>query len=373
MKRFLRTVVAVAAMAALAGCSTLGSNNSRTSTQQITKPPMAEAIANPKMDPASGLKLARMLVEQQRLEGAVGIYSQLARRDALTPQEYLEYADVASLIIPPAQTLGVFRAAQKLGEDKSVNWTPQEAARLYTGLGRGELASGQVKDAAAHLAEAVKADPKNVAALNAQGVALSALGENDQALAALNEAIRLQPTNARVRSNKALVLCAQDQTKAAVKELLEAERADDKDPTIKLNLAFLQWYAGDQERAHERLAKFLRPSQVEAFEKQFDDMLGRIRAGESTVNEELLHSADKLVDILPQDETEAAVPYGTPAPVLNVLPEGNRAHVLQKGEQRLPQDPAAAAKALEAQQIQGNQVSPVTSGAEAVPAAGEGK
>lgn len=359
MNRFVRSLFACACTLALAGCASLG-GASKTSTQQINKPPMAQAIANPKTDPASGLKLARMLVEQQRLEGAVGIYNQLARRGVLTPAEYLEYADVAAQIIPPAQTLNIFRAAEKLAQEQGTQWKSQELARLHTGLGRGELASGRSEAAINYLSQAVAADAQNVAAWNAYGVALSSINKPQEAVAAFDKAIALQPANARLRSNKALALCSERQYKPAVKELLAAEKADPKDPTIQLNLAFLHWFSGDQDRARERLSQFLRPSQVEAFEKQFADMTGRIDAGASTLNEEMLRGADQLVDILPQDETQAALPYGTPAPVLHVLPDGNSAHVLQVGEQRHPVDPAAAAQAVEAAQGQAVSDTPST-------------
>ena len=82
----------------LSGCASIaGAEKDNPAPQRtITERTASDVVTMPRKDRDSALRLARMLVAQGRLEGALGVYAELDRKGGMDAKSLLEYAGVVS-------------------------------------------------------------------------------------------------------------------------------------------------------------------------------------------------------------------------------------------------------------------------------------
>ncbi|WP_196772886.1 tetratricopeptide repeat protein [Pseudodesulfovibrio alkaliphilus] len=272
------------------------------SKQMLTPPPSAQEKQATPSDSDSALRLARLLCEQGGYEGALGVYAQLDKRGGMKPLELLEYANIASLVSPPRETLSLFMRAEKALAEEMKKLPQEKKAELYTGLGRARMAVGQYDLAQANLEKALDADPQSVAALNALGVLLDTLGDHEAARKPLIQANELDPADVRILNNLALSYLSGNDPDQAIRLFNQARSLSDS-PSLSLNMAFTFYLRGQEKRARASLREFMPSEQCETFMGMFAKMQQRIDAGESTISEEMLRASGKLIAIHPPAKT----------------------------------------------------------------------
>jgi len=287
-----------------------------TSTRNLPTTASAPAAAQPSARPASqtsaaeGLKLARLLRDQGRYEGAAGVYAQLEQRKELRPLELLEYASVAAHVQAPQESLGLFGRARRALNEAGIALSPAASATLCNGLGRARLALGQRDAALADFDCALAAEPDNLSALNAKGVLLDARGEHKEAQRLLARAYELDPADFRLLNNLALSHLASGDTAQATRLLAHTHVAEL--PTLKLNLAFAYTLEGDEARAREALLTVMSSVQAERTLADFTQRRARIRAG-AAVADELLAASRQALPLAPAARGQESRPQNTPA------------------------------------------------------------
>lgn len=235
-------------------------------------------------DPAAeGLKLARLLRDQGRYEGAAGVYAQLEQRGSLKPLELLEYASVAAPTQPPRDNLALFGRARRALNEAGTTLTPAATVTLCNGLGRARMALGQRDAAMQDFDCTLAADANNVAALNAKGVLLDASGDHAQARKLLGQAWELDPSDFRVLNNLALSHLASGDAKEAIRLLSQSDAV--QLPTLKLNLAFAQVLQGDEGAARKTLEGIMAPALVPQALADFAQRRQRIHDGAPVASE----------------------------------------------------------------------------------------
>jgi Flp pilus assembly protein TadD len=117
---------------------------------------------------------------------------------------------------------------------------------------------GQSRDAVDHYREALRINPRYVAAHNNLGFALAGLGQHDDAIGHYTEAIRLLPTYPEARNNLALALAAQGKLDEAIREMREAVRIAPGRVESHFNLAALLRKAGQLPDAARHYSEGLR-------------------------------------------------------------------------------------------------------------------
>lgn len=292
--RRIAAVIGVAAIVQLTGCASIsGARSDLQASRQIPQKPAKEKKPE-ESDEAAGLRLARILVSQQRLEGAAGVYAELDRKGLLTPKTMIEYAGVLAMIQPPRQTLPVFMRAEAMAQGAGETLSADEKSALYTGLGRAYMASLRLPDAKKALETALKFDDRNVSTLNAYGVLTDSMGDHKGAQASFEKALSVSPANISVLNNLALSRLASGDIRGAKKALTDARSFDSgrgaQGLSVRMNLAFTQFMDGDSTRAAETLKEIMAESQAEDTLKLFTRMKARIDAGESTLADECLRA-----------------------------------------------------------------------------------
>lgn len=261
--RRIAAVIGVAAIVQLTGCASIsGARSDLQASRQIPQKPAKEKKPE-ESDEAAGLRLARILVSQQRLEGAAGVYAELDR------------AYMASLRLP---------------------------------------------DAKKALETALKFDDRNVSTLNAYGVLTDSMGDHKGAQASFEKALSVSPANISVLNNLALSRLASGDIRGAKKALTDARSFDSgrgaQGLSVRMNLAFTQFMDGDSTRAAETLKEIMAESQAEDTLKLFTRMKARIDAGESTLADECLRASGKLIEIRPKrSDDDGDYGYEVPAVV----------------------------------------------------------
>lgn len=246
--------------------------------------------SKPQASAADGLRLARLLRDQQRLQAATEVYAQLEQRSALAPLEMLEYASVAAAVLPPEQSLALYgRARRALGQTAL---PPAASATLCAGLGQARMALGQTDAALADFDCVLKADADNVSALNAKGVLLDAAGDHAGARALFERANVLAPADTRVLNNLALSHLASRDHAKAVRLLRQAQTPEQ--PALTLNLALAYTLQGDDKAARSTLASLMPEPLAEHALADFDARRARIAAGQPVADELLAASRHLL-------------------------------------------------------------------------------
>ena len=115
------------------------------------------------------------------------------------------------------------------------------------------------------------------------------------------------------------------------------------------NLAFVQFMTGSADRSRETLQSFMTNEQAEDALKKFAAMKSRIDAGESTLADECLRAAEKMIEIRPKSADDSDYGYEVPLvvePVKTIETKG--AAGLSSHAQTFPKGSPEAAAALEA-------------------------
>lgn len=215
-----------------------------------------------------GLKLARLLRDQGRLEAATEVYARLDSRGSLTGKELIEYGSVASPVKPPQETLSIYaRARQQLSGDGQ-NMEKNESLALCLGMARAQIALGRTQLAQRDLNCALKLDANNTSALNGYGIVLDASGKHPEARVQFEKALQSDPSDVSALNNMALSWLNSGQPARAI-ELLRT--TDASTPGAQLNLALAYLYQGDSEAARRTLAAIASPDRV-------DDLMNTLAA-----------------------------------------------------------------------------------------------
>ncbi|MEQ4617094.1 MAG: tetratricopeptide repeat protein [Corticimicrobacter sp.] len=291
MKTSLKTLCAIALVAALGGCASLGGTSA--STTAAADKELTGSLAE-------GLRLARMLRDNGRMEGAAGIYARLDQRGELKGALLLEYATVAATVSSPRQALALFgRARQEMGGDPMV-LPPATGVALCNGLGRARLALGQTDAALGDFDCALKLDAVNTVALNGKAVILDAQGEHEQAQALWRQAQEIDPADFTLLNNLALSYLSQGKTDETIRLLRQLDMPRNM-PTLTLNLALAYLLENQPEQADQALRQLVSERQAEQLQAQLMRYSTRIREGEP-VAAELLVASRQMLALQDQDE-----------------------------------------------------------------------
>jgi len=291
MKTSLKTLCAIALVAALGGCASLGGTSA--STTAAADKELTGSLAE-------GLRLARMLRDNGRMEGAAGIYARLDQRGELKGALLLEYATVAATVSSPRQALALFgRARQEMGGDPMV-LPPATGVALCNGLGRARLALGQTDAALGDFDCALTLDAVNTVALNGKAVILDAQGEHEQAQALWRQAQEIDPADFTLLNNLALSYLSQGKTDETIRLLRQLDMPRNM-PTLTLNLALAYLLENQPEQADQALRQLVSERQAEQLQAQLMRYSTRIREGEP-VAAELLVASRQMLALQDQDE-----------------------------------------------------------------------
>ncbi|MGE0973140.1 tetratricopeptide repeat protein (plasmid) [Klebsiella sp. WOUb02] len=238
-----------------------------------------------------GLKLARLLRDQGRLEAAVEVYARLDSRGHLSGSELLEYASVAAPVRTPQETLNLYvRARQQLGGDLQ-RMQKTEALALCLGIGRAQLALGRTQMAEQDFQCALTAAPDNVGALNGSGVVLDANGRHDEARIQFGKALRSDPSDIAALNNLALSWLISGRADKAI-ELLRT--TDNSAPSARLNLALAYLYDSKDEQARKTLADIASSDRIESLMNSLAQRVGELKQPQTSSSSLLIASRNLL-------------------------------------------------------------------------------
>ncbi|WP_407654861.1 tetratricopeptide repeat protein [Brenneria populi] len=238
-----------------------------------------------------GLRLARLLRDQGRLEAATEVYARIDGRGELKGAELLEYASVAASVRSPQQTLALYdRARQSLGGD-SDRMKPQEALAVCLGMARAQLAMGRNTLAQKDFACALKAEPDNASALNGMGVVMDAAGRHTEARQLFEKALQANRADAAAINNLALSWLVSGDADKAIGLL---RTVDSDNTTGKLNLALAYLYSDRQEEARGTLATIAQPQRIDELMAALNQRLAQMRQESSRGEALLLSSRQRL-------------------------------------------------------------------------------
>lgn len=238
-----------------------------------------------------GLRLARLLRDQGRVEAATDVYARLDGRGMLKGAEMLEYASVAALARSPQQTLELYaRARQALGGDTD-KMSPEEALAVCLGMGRSQLAMGRNTLAQKDFACALKAQPNNAGALNGMGVVMDSIGKHAEARQLFEKALQINPADVPAMNNLALSWLTSGNPDKAISLL---RSLDDSNATGKLNLALAYLASGNEEEARRALSTVAQPQRIDALMASLTERLQQMQQGNARGETLLIASRQHL-------------------------------------------------------------------------------
>jgi|GEM_PF-6374631 len=281
------TALSLLALLALSGCSSLGSA-SHSSTAAPSGKEAAEA-----------LKLARVLRDNGRLQGAFEVYQRLDQRSPLKGAYLLEYASVAAAVRPPRDTWALYDRARQDNAPDSLD--PAERQALCGGLGRAALALGNASSAAQSFSCALKVDgdrSQRAPLLNGLGVAQTLLGQRLAARESFQQALALEPGYSAATNNLALSWLADGERSKAI-GLLNAARQNGE-VALQLNLALAWVLDGHDDTALRILEENLEAPYAEDILQRFQATRERIVNG-APVDSELLAASQQPLQLASQD------------------------------------------------------------------------
>ncbi|WP_224555579.1 tetratricopeptide repeat protein [Pectobacterium versatile] len=244
-----------------------------------------------------GLRLARLLRDQGRVEAATEVYARLDSRDALKGAEMLEYASVAALARSPQQTLELYgRARQALGGDTN-KMTQEEALAVCLGMGRSQLALGRNAMAQTDFACALKAQPNDAGALNGMGVVMDASGKHAEARQLFEKALQINPADVAALNNLALSWLASGNADKAISLL---RSVDESNATGRLNLALSYLSSGRDDDARAALATIAQPQRIDGLIDELNQRLQQMQQDKSRGEALLLSSRQRLQLSMPE-------------------------------------------------------------------------
>ncbi|MEE3651119.1 MULTISPECIES: tetratricopeptide repeat protein [unclassified Brenneria] len=238
-----------------------------------------------------GLRLARLLRDQGRIEAATEVYARIDSRGELKGTELLEYASVAAPVRRPQQTLELYgRARHALGGDTN-QLKPQEALAICLGMGRAHLALGRNAMAQKDFSCALQAQPDNAGALNGMGVVMDAAGKHTEARQLFEKALQVNPADLAAINNLALSWLASGDADQAIGLLRSADNAN---PAGKLNLALAYLDSDREEDARSTLATIAQPDRIDGLIDALNQRLQQLRQDGSRGETLLLSSRQRL-------------------------------------------------------------------------------
>lgn len=238
-----------------------------------------------------GLRLARLLRDQGRIEAATEVYARLDGRGELKGTELLEYASVAAPVRSPQQALELYgRTRHELGGDTD-KLKPQEALAICLGMGRAHLALGRHEMARKDFSCALKAQPDSAGALNGMGVVMDASGKHSEARQLFEKALQINPADVAAMNNLALSWLASGDADQAIGLL---RSADNSNPAAKLNLALAYLYSDRQDEARSTLATIAQPQRIDGLMETLQQRLAQMRQDKNGGETLLLSSRQRL-------------------------------------------------------------------------------
>lgn len=238
-----------------------------------------------------GLRLARLLRDQGRVEAATDVYARLDARNLLKGNEMLEYASVAALARSPQQSLELYgRARQSLGGDTG-KMSPEEALAICLGMGRAQLALGRDTMAQKDFACALKAQPTHPSALNGMGVVMDSAGKHGEARQLFEKALQTNPADIPAMNNLALSWLASGNADKAISLL---RSVDSSNTTGTLNLALAYLASGCEQEARDTLTNIAQPQRIDALMLSLNERLQQMHKDSSRGEALLLSSRQRL-------------------------------------------------------------------------------
>ncbi|MDR0276563.1 MAG: tetratricopeptide repeat protein [Paucimonas sp.] len=281
------TALSLLALLALGGCSSLGSAMN------------AGADAPSGKEAAEALKLARVLRDNGRLQGAFEVYQRLDQRSPLKGDYLLEYASVAAAVRPARDAWALYDRARQGSDLASLD--PAQRQALCGGLGRAALALGNAASAEQSFTCALKADGdrgQRAQLLNGLGVAQTLLGQRPAAREAFQQALAIEPGYSPAANNLALSWLADGERAKAI-GLLNGARQNGE-VSLQLNLALAWVLDGHDDTALRILEENLEAPYAEDILQRFQATRERIANG-APVDSELLAASQQPLKLASQD------------------------------------------------------------------------
>ncbi|MHA6194563.1 tetratricopeptide repeat protein [Pseudomonas wadenswilerensis] len=281
------TALTLLALLTLGGCTSLGSAMT------------AHSAAPSGQEAREALKLARVLRDNGRLQGAFEVYQRLDQRTPLKGAYLLEYASVAAAVRPARDAWALYDRARQQSDLASLD--PAERQALCGGLGRAALALGNASSAVQHFECALKVDgdrSQRAQLLNGLGVARTQLGQRPAAREAFQQALDLEPGYSAATNNLALSWLADGERTKAI-GLLNAARHTGE-VALQLNLALAWVLDGHDDTALRILEENLEGQYAEAILQRFQATRERIAQG-APLDSELLAASQQPLTLASQD------------------------------------------------------------------------
>lgn len=281
------TTLTLLALLTLGGCSSLGSAL-----------PGGAPTLSAKED-REALKLARVLRDNGRLEGAFEVYQRLDQRTPLKGGYLLEYASVAAAVRPPRDAWALYDRARQ-GSDMAT-LDPAERQALCGGLGRAALALGNAASAEQHFSCALKVEgerSQKAQLLNGLGVAQTLLGKRPEARESFQQALAVDPGYSPATNNLALSWLADGERSKAI-GLLNGARQNGE-IALQLNLALAWVLDNHDDTALRILEESLEPQYAADILERFRATRQRIANG-APVDSELLAASQQPLKLASRD------------------------------------------------------------------------
>jgi len=281
------TALSLLALLTLGGCSSLGS----------ALPGNAAAPSG--KEAREALKLARVLRDNGRLQGAFEVYQRLDQRTPLKGAYLLEYASVAAAVRPARDAWALYDRARQESDLASLD--PAQRQALCGGLGRAALALGNAASAEQSFTCALKADGdrgQRAQLLNGLGVAQTLLGQRPAAREAFQQALAIEPGYSPAANNLALSWLADGERAKAI-GLLNGARQNGE-VSLQLNLALAWVLDGHDDTALRILEENLEAPYAEDILQRFQATRERIANG-APVDSELLAASQQPLKLASQD------------------------------------------------------------------------
>ncbi|WP_095158846.1 hypothetical protein [Pseudomonas sp. Irchel 3E13] len=286
MPRSLTTLTLLAVLA-LSGCSSLGS----------ALPGGAPTLSG--KENREALKLARVLRDNGRLEGAFEVYQRLDQRSPLKGAYLLEYASVAAAVRPPRDAWALYDRARQQSDLAALD--PAQRQALCGGLGRAALALGNASSAEQNFSCALNvegAPSQRAQLLNGLGVAQTLLGQRPAARESFQQALALEPGYSPATNNLALSWLADGERSKAIGLLNGARQSGEV--ALQLNLALAWVLDGHDDTALRILEENLEPHYAQDILERFRATRERIANG-APVDSELLAASQQPLKLASRD------------------------------------------------------------------------
>ena len=281
------TTLTLLALLALSGCSSLGS----------ALPGGAPTLSG--KENREALKLARVLRDNGRLEGAFEVYQRLDQRSPLTGAYLLEYASVAAAVRPPRDAWALYDRARQQSDLAALD--PAQRQALCGGLGRAALALGNASSAEQNFSCALKVEGEHsqrAQLLNGLGVAQTLLGQRPAARESFQQALALEPGYSPATNNLALSWLADGERSKAIGLLNGARQSGEV--ALQLNLALAWVLDGHDDTALRILEENLEPHYAQDILERFRATRQRIANG-APVDSELLAASQQPLKLASRD------------------------------------------------------------------------